>query len=309
MPPPRSLTAVPRDWYVHQEIAKAIQTLFAQIREQGARQPLQPAAAMREREMVKQIIRGIPREFAPVLHSELRKTGYDPNEPRVPAGNPHGGEWTSGGGGSGSNGDSSKATASPPSHSGARSIISDAAPDNPWKPGAQYAEVVASPKLSAHDIPADNPKHPVPLMDSNGQPIFDDQGNALSRPADLPPEMYVRAGLAAGKQFAATTATPGPDAASFYQAMLGIAHELQQFEHNGAWDAERVQGRYVTEYEDYATIAIGLYCAAAGIPFYTALLIQLSYTLKQGRLLTAREIRDTQIGYELYQSGRISSDR
>lgn len=27
-----------------------------------------------------------------------RKYGYDPNQPRVPAGNPHGGQWTEGGG-------------------------------------------------------------------------------------------------------------------------------------------------------------------------------------------------------------------
>jgi hypothetical protein len=97
MPLPRSLTAVPRERHVHQEIAKAIQSLFAQIREQDSRQPLNDAAAMREREMLKQIVRDIPREFAPVLHVELRKIGYDPNEPRVPAGNPHGGEWTSDG--------------------------------------------------------------------------------------------------------------------------------------------------------------------------------------------------------------------
>jgi hypothetical protein len=307
MPLPRSLTAVPRDWHVHQEIAKAIQTLFAQIREQEARQPLQPAAAMREREMLKQIVRDIPRELAPVLHAELRKRGYDPNEPRVPAGTHGGGEWTRDGP-NGSESDNSRATASLPRSSDGP-IISDAAPDNQWSPGAQYAQLVAYPKLSASDIPPDNPKHPVPFLDSNGQPVIDDQGNALSRPADLPPEMYVRAGFAAGKQFAATAATPGPDAASVYQAMLGIAQELRQFEHNGAWDAERVQGRYVVEYEDYATIAIGLYCAAAGMPFYTALLVQLTYAMKEGRLLTAREIRDTQIGYELYQSGRISSGR
>jgi hypothetical protein len=40
MPLPRSFTAVPRDPHVHQEIARAIQSLFAQVREQEARQPL-----------------------------------------------------------------------------------------------------------------------------------------------------------------------------------------------------------------------------------------------------------------------------
>jgi portal protein len=49
---------------------------------------------------------------------------YDPDQPRVPAGNSDGGEWTSEGGSDGPN-DSR--------------IISDATPDNAWIPGAQYA--------------------------------------------------------------------------------------------------------------------------------------------------------------------------
>lgn len=122
MPLPRSLTAVPRDRHVHQEIAKAIQSLFAQMREQDSRQPRNDAAAMREREMLKQIVRDIPREFAPLLHVELRKIGYDPNEPRVPAGNRHGGEWTSDG-----------------ANSGALPVASDASESSGWVPGAVYA--------------------------------------------------------------------------------------------------------------------------------------------------------------------------
>jgi hypothetical protein len=304
MPLPRSLTAVPRDRHVHQEIADAIRTLFAPDAEQGCRQYANSANAMRERDLIKQLLREIPSEFAPVLHAELLKAGYNPSEPRLPAGDPYGGEWTrDGASGNGHADSTSFSSPTPPSGDGV--VISDATPDNVWRPGAQYAQVGSPSRLSARDIPADNPKHPVPLIDSNGRPITDDQGNPLLRPADLPPEMFVRAGLDAAQTSAATAATVGPDAASVYQAVLGLAQELQQFQHNGAWDAERVQGQYVSDYTDYATIAIGLYCAAAGLPFYAALLIQLTYTAKQGRLLTAREIRDTQIGYELYQSGRV----
>jgi hypothetical protein len=49
---------------------------------------------------------------------------YCPNQPRAPAKNPDGGQWTSEGG-SGSSNDSR--------------VISDATPDNAWIPGAQYA--------------------------------------------------------------------------------------------------------------------------------------------------------------------------
>jgi hypothetical protein len=49
---------------------------------------------------------------------------YDPNQPRVPAGHPDGGQWTSAGGTTGS---------------GTSQVLSDVTPDNDWKPGAQYA--------------------------------------------------------------------------------------------------------------------------------------------------------------------------
>ena len=50
--------------------------------------------------------------------------GFDPNQPRVPAGNSDGGQWTSENAG-GQN---------------EMQIVSDATPDNHWKPGAQYAQ-------------------------------------------------------------------------------------------------------------------------------------------------------------------------
>ena len=67
-------------------------------------------AAMREQEQGQ-----LPRD----AHA---RHGFDPNQPRVPAGHSDGGHWTSSGGG----GDD-------------RTVMSDATPDNDWKPGAQYA--------------------------------------------------------------------------------------------------------------------------------------------------------------------------
>jgi hypothetical protein len=88
-----------------------------------------------------------------------RKAGFDENQPRVPAGNPDGGQWsdsgsTSGGSASGSITD--------------RRIISDATPDNNWKPGARYAsnesgrglpEPPKIPKGTATDGTAPQPSH------------------------------------------------------------------------------------------------------------------------------------------------------
>lgn len=60
----------------------------------------------------------------------MAKGGFDPNQPRVPAGNPDGGQWTgsgSGGGGSRRNPDEGR-------------VISDATPDNLQRPGARLAQ-------------------------------------------------------------------------------------------------------------------------------------------------------------------------
>jgi hypothetical protein len=59
-----------------------------------------------------------PPSTAPVVKS------YNPDQPRVPAGNPDAGQWTNEDGTSGSNDPR---------------VVSDATPDNTWIPGAQYA--------------------------------------------------------------------------------------------------------------------------------------------------------------------------
>lgn len=70
-----------------------------------------------------------------------RATKFNPDQPRVPAGNPDGGQWTSGGGGEGIN-DSR--------------VISDETPDN-LKPGAQYAEL-KRPGIGHNNPPPDVPE-------------------------------------------------------------------------------------------------------------------------------------------------------
>jgi hypothetical protein len=74
------------------------------------------------------------------------KAGFNPDQPRVPKGNPDGGQWSgAGGGGSGSGGgasSSSGGTTEPTAGSGRNDprVLSDATPDNYYKPGAQLAQ-------------------------------------------------------------------------------------------------------------------------------------------------------------------------
>lgn len=56
------------------------------------------------------------------------KANFDPNQPRVPRGHPDGGQWT----------DDGLRTGGGPGLDDPR-VLSDATPDDEWKPGAQYA--------------------------------------------------------------------------------------------------------------------------------------------------------------------------
>jgi len=237
---------------------------------------------------------------------------YNPNQPRVSAGNPDGGKWTS----EGDSGSSNDAT--PPSDTNA---------DGTSNPDVQFAQLDTGRRtdasgsggdpISSRDIPVDDPKHPVPFVDSAGKPVTDNQGNALLRPADLPPEMYVREGLAIRDQFVGALTQDSGVLLSGATAALG--DELLRFGQGGPWDAQRIQGQVVSDYRDYATIAIGLYMAAAGVPIQFALSLENGYAFLHSNFdpmepkdevytyLPKRNVRNTEIGYELYESGRISA--
>lgn len=97
-------------------IAKAIRFFAEQDEAERLQQQNEMETPVSVREIAAEVVREVLRE--------LRKAGFNPNEPRVPAGNPDGGRWTTDGG--------SGASSDP-------RIVSDATPDNNWMPGAQYA--------------------------------------------------------------------------------------------------------------------------------------------------------------------------
>lgn len=95
-------------------------------------------------------------------------------------------------------------------------------------------------RLSARDIPAYHPKHPVPLVDSRGNPITDAQGHPLLRPADLPPEMFVREGQVIRDKF--NEALKQESGLLLSQATAELFDKLRQFGQGAIWDAQRIQG-------------------------------------------------------------------
>ena len=185
LPRSRILTAVPPTWDTHLEIAKAIRTLAAQHDEQQHQRQIEVGPPLDTRELAAEIVREI-------FH-ELRKAGFNPTEPRVPAGNPGGGQWTTEGG---------NGTPNDPR------ILSDATPDNTWKPGAQYA---------ANDPPG----------------IGRNQGPPLGPPPEVPPEepsaaKAVNAILKAAAYWLAATTLAGEPVGDFILA-LEAAEWLSEF--------------------------------------------------------------------------------
>jgi hypothetical protein len=157
-PLPRILSDVPRTLHAQLEVAKAIRTLLGPDERELARQRDNEIAAIRRD--LDAFARDLPKAFAEAaalakaeLPGMLRK--YSPDQPRVPAGNPKGGEWTrdddnSGAGDGRSTWDAAVEPAqindadrhsSDPSTSTYNDtrILSDATPVNAWIPGARYA--------------------------------------------------------------------------------------------------------------------------------------------------------------------------
>jgi hypothetical protein len=86
-------------------------------------------------ERVRQMLAEVKHELA--WRQLCRKYGSNPNQPRVPRGNPDGGQWTSDGGSSAPS--SPIVSASDRSAESSGQTLSDASPD-PIRPGAQYAQ-------------------------------------------------------------------------------------------------------------------------------------------------------------------------
>ena len=98
-------------------------------------------------------------------------------------------------------------------------------------------------------------------------------------------------------------------------AALGyLAGKLLNFDRGAAWDAQRIGGQNRKEYVNYATIAIGLYAAAADISRTQILEIEnlRARTSQFARdttydtvypYLPVQNVKNTDTGYQLYRLG------
>ena len=160
----------------------------------------------------------------------------------------------------------------------------------------------------------DTPNDPVTFVDAEGKPMLDQEGQTMQRPSGLDPHFFVRTGLQ-DKAFVAAMVRSGQGG----PAGAYIASQLAKFAAYYPWDAQRLDRGFHHEYVKYATVVIGLYAAALGLPEDHILDIQNSYAsvlsdMKESRFdsfytnLPEDNVWNTRLGYELYRSGRIRAE-
>ena len=191
--------------------------------------------------------------------------------------------------------------------------------------------------------PAEGPLSAEPLKDDQGQQVFAPNYNhidmpnrilneeekeyykkkseepkeiAVMRPAFMDPHFFVRKGIEDRKRDEEALKYAGESGMLLFALTYGLIDtNLFNFDHGGPWDAQRIAGHFYEKYVEYATIAIGLYAAAYGIPEDKILEIE---NITFGKSMQDRDydkiyknlpednVKWTDVGYELYKSGKIS---
>jgi len=170
-----------------------------------------------------------------------------------------------------------------------------------------------------------DPSAPVPVLDDQGKPVLipagPDKGKPMLRLAEFDPHFFVAQGTADKSYYDVLInhPTPNPYGGDGTGPAI-LSRELMQlykFKQAGEWDAQRAGGQFHSEYVDYATVAIGLYAASSGMSRDGILRMQDAYAARNSRYsskdemdktythLPVRNVANTDLGFQLYQSGGI----
>ena len=169
------------------------------------------ARALAEQDEFEREVLALRHDFAKLkLEYELRRfqQKYSPDQPRVPAGNPDGGQWTSGGGsGAGrDSGDASQDSASLAQDLGPPRTASTDQP--PRSDRAQLEAIANDPVIRAHIDAAWAASNPYGLFPR-------EHGFWISRD-EVSGQLFTRPFAAAGIENRITTGPPPPDAIAFF---------------------------------------------------------------------------------------------
>lgn len=184
-------------------------------------------------------------DLDPALLNAL-KAGYDPDEPRVPAGNPSGGQWTNDGFASGETGygpPTSRPSTAAPGDRGTSTRSSD-------EPSAAGGIVLAD-----YKVIKEPPRDAKVVILPDGKPV-----GAGDPPKLLiaPPYTDYRQVYAAGRAIASL------------QPLDQLLHIRAALRQGGSYDFQRDPIRQETQpaYADASNYAVGVYLAGAGYPLW-----------------------------------------
>ena len=153
------------------------------------------------------------------------------------------------------------------------------------------------------------------LRDDTDNPVYDKKGHVIEIPPGEDPHFFIDQGLLDRMR---RGGVPNEDE---LRAMARILMSLMKFRQGGPWDSQRIKGVPIPQFVDYATVALGLYGAAAGIPIQTLFIIQDYYAWFKSQYpegtvydetythLPERNVGNTELGYELYKSGKIGPSK
>ncbi len=163
----------------------------------------------------------------------------------------------------------------------------------------------------------EGPLAPVLFLDDKGQQVFAPDGTKMRRPEGMDPHFFVNQGIEDTKREEEMLAQDF--SLGWINVFMYMESELSKFNRGHIWDAQRLEHEFHPEFVDYATVLIGLYAAANGIPESLILSVEnfiafgskyekdIIYDNKY-KNLPERNVKNTDKGYYLYNSGKILSD-
>jgi len=166
------------------------------------------------------------------------------------------------------------------------------------------------------ELASDFNSKPVPFLDDRGRPVIGASGKPAMIPELVKPNYFVDKGLETDSLLNNQEMVPTDDQNARMLGLAKLALDLYNFRQNGPWDLQRNPSN-TPDLVDGATIAIGLYAAAAGMSEDELLKMQNDYAREHSHFpantpmddtypsLPKRNVENTHIGYELYRSGRI----
>lgn len=203
----------------------------------------------------RELIKACGLDLAPL---DLAKAGYNPDQPRVPAGNPDGGQWTSGDAiGQDADPDSSMETQSQPSSAFGVTSGDAGARFGPSTPMQDQPTSAAGTVSVDYKVTTEPPKDAKAVVPPDGVPI---RGGNPPKLLIAPAHSDYRQVYAAGRAIAQL---------SPFDQILHIRAALQQ---GGTYDFQRdpIRQEIQPAYANASNYAVGVYLAGAGYSLWAA---------------------------------------